>query len=76
MKKANTFPQFLTPKSDGSFRMILSINKLNYHMPFIHFKMETIRSVLNLVTPSCYMAKIDIKNAYCSIIILAYYHIT
>ena len=25
--------------------------------------METIKSVLNLVTPNCYMAKIDIKDA-------------
>ena len=32
--------------------------------------METIKSVLNLVTPNCYMAKIDIKDAYYSIPIL------
>ena len=32
--------------------------------------METIKSVLNLVTPNCYMAKIDIKDACCSIPIL------
>ena len=39
-------------------------------MPHLHFKMETIKSVLNLVTPTCYMAKIDIKDAYYSIPIL------
>ena len=32
--------------------------------------METIKSVLNLVTSDCYMAKIDIKDAYYSIPIL------
>ena len=32
--------------------------------------METIKSALNLVTPKCYMAKIDIKDAYYSIPIL------
>ena len=32
--------------------------------------METIKSVLNLVTPKCYMAKIDIKDEYYSIPIL------
>ena len=56
------FPISLTPKSDGSFKMILNFKKLNDHMPYIHFKMET--DVLNLVTPNCYMAKIDIKDAY------------
>ena len=56
------FPISLTPKSDGSFKMILNFKKLNDHMPYIHFKMET--NVLNLVTPNCYMAKIDIKDAY------------
>ena len=34
--------------------------------------METIsiKSVLNLVTPNCYMTKIDIKDTYYSILIL------
>ena len=32
--------------------------------------METIKSVLNLVAPNCYMAKIDINNPYYSIPIL------
>ena len=32
--------------------------------------MEIIKSVLNLVTPNCYMAKIGIKDAYYSIPIL------
>ena len=62
---------FLTPKSDGAFSMILNFKKLNVHMPYIHFKMETIKSVLNLVTPNCYMAKTDIKDAYFSIPILS-----
>ena len=47
-----------TPKSDGSFRMILNLKKLNDHMPYIHFKMETVKSVLNVVTSNCYMAKL------------------
>ena len=63
-------PVSLTPKSDGSFRMILNLKKLNDYMPYIHFKMETIKSVLNLVTPNCYMAKIDKKDAYYPIPIL------
>ena len=63
-------PIFLTSKSDGSFRMILNFKKLNDHMPYIHFKMETIKSVINLVTQNCFMAKIDIKDADYSTVIL------
>ena len=50
--------------------MILNLKKLNDHMPYIHFKMETIKSVFDLVTPNCYMAKIETKGAYYSIPIL------
>ena len=39
-------------------------------MPYLHFKMETINSIITLVTPGCYMAKVDIKDAYYSIPIL------
>ena len=47
--------------------MILNLKSLNENMPYIHFKMETIKSILTLVTPNCYMAKIDIKDAYYSV---------
>ena len=57
--------------------MILNLKKLNDHMTYKHLetikyvlKMETIKYVLNLVTPNYYMAKIDIKDAYYSILIL------
>ena len=39
-------------------------------MPYTHFKMETINSILTMITPNCYMAKPDIKDAYYSIPIL------
>ena len=37
------------------------------HVPFHHFKMETINSILRLVRKGCFMAKLDIKDAYYSI---------
>ena len=43
-------PIFLTPKSDGSFRLILNLKRLNKCMPYTNFKMDTIVSVLKLVT--------------------------
>ena len=62
---------FLAPKSEYSFRMILNLKRLNKNMPYIPFKMETM--TLTLVTPNCYMAKIDIKDAYYSVLILPEY---
>ena len=63
-------PIFLIPKPDGTMRFILNLKKLNGCMSYIHFKMDTINTVLSLVTPNCYMAKIDIKDAYYTVPIL------
>ena len=44
-------PVFLTLKSDD-------------HIPYIHFKMDNIKSAPNSVTPNDLIAKNDIKDAY------------
>ena len=36
-------------------------------MPHVHFKMEILSSVLNLITPGCYLALTDLKDAYYSV---------
>ena len=41
-------PTFVLPKSEDSFRMILNLKWLNENMPYIHFKMETIKSIFDL----------------------------
>ena len=60
-------PVFLRPKSDGTYRLILNLKKANEYIQNFHFKMDTIHTVLNLVKPNCFMASIDIKDAYYSI---------
>ena len=60
-------PTFLREKPDGSFRFILNLKKLNENITKIHFKMETIMSILKLVTPLTYFTKIDLKDAYYTI---------
>ena len=60
-------PVFTVPKSDGNVRLILNIKKLNTYVRYAHFKMETIHSVLKLVTPGCWMASVDLKDAYYSV---------
>ena len=57
-------PTFLKEKPDGSFRFILNLKKLNENITKIHFKMETIMSILKLVTPLTYFTKIDLKDVY------------
>ena len=58
---------FLKEKPDDSFRFILNFKKLNENNTKIHFKMETIMSILKLVTPLTYFTKIDLKDAYYTI---------
>ena len=63
-------PIFLVPKSSDSYRLILNLKKLNAHMPYTHFKMETKNYILTIITPNCYVANLDITDAYYSIPIL------
>lgn len=47
--------------------MILNLKDLNENVVYHHFKMDTFESALKLVRPNCYMASIDLKNAYYSV---------
>jgi len=58
---------FTRPKRTGGFRMILNLSKLNDYVEYHHFKMDTLESVMKLVDPDCYMASIDLKDAYYSV---------
>jgi hypothetical protein len=60
-------PIFVSEKKDGSFRMILNLKKLNVHVVYHHFKMESIWTAIRLMTPNCFMASIDLKDAYYSV---------
>lgn len=55
---------FLHPKSDGSWRFILNLKKFNKFAFSTHFKLEDLRTTTKLMTPGCFMATIDLKNAY------------
>lgn len=55
---------FLTPKPDGSSRFILNLKKLNKYIATEHFKLEDIRTARDLMEPNCFMASLDLKDAY------------
>lgn len=58
---------FLRPKKNGSFRMILNLKELNHYVVYHHFKMDGLDNCVNLITPGCYMASLDLSDAYYSV---------
>ena len=58
---------FIRPKKDGSYRLILNLQQLNESVEYHHFKMENLRNAITLMTPNCFMASIDLKDAYYSV---------
>ena len=60
-------PVFLRPKKNGAHRMISNLKDLNEHVQYNHFKMETLTDAIRLITPNCFMASVDLKDAYYSV---------
>ena len=58
---------FMRPKRDRSSRMILNRNDLYTFVCFHHFKMDSIHTYSQLMRPRCYMASIDLRDAYYSV---------
>lgn len=54
-------------KKDGSHRLILNLKKLNEHIEYHHFKMDSLPNALQLMKPNCWMAVLDLKDAYYSV---------
>ena len=57
---------FLRPKKDGTSRLILNLKSFNKNVEYHHFKMDTLHSILKLVRKNCWMASVDLKDAYYS----------
>ena len=60
-------PIFITPRKDGSYRMILNLKQFNEHVAYHHFKMDTLASAISMMKPHCFMASVDFKDAYYSV---------
>ena len=58
---------FVRPKRDGSYRLILNLRDLNHYVVTHHFKMETFKAALSLISKNCYFSSLDLKGAYFSI---------
>lgn len=51
-------------ESYKKYRMILNVKELNKQVEYVHFKMDTLESCLNMMDRNCFMASIDLSNAY------------
>ena len=60
-------PIFPVVKATGTMRIILNLKQFNEHVEYLHFKMDNIKVVLSNVTKGCFMASLDLKNAYHSV---------
>ena len=60
-------PIFTTPKKDGSHRLIFNLKVLNRSVAYYQFKMDTLETAIRLMTPGCFMASIDLRDAYYSV---------
>ena len=62
-------PIFIRPKPDDTYRMILNLRGFNEFVQYHHFKMDTLEAAVNLMKPGCFMASIDLKDAYYTVAI-------
>lgn len=60
---------FIRQKKDGGVRVILNLKKFNDYVDKKHFKMETLYTALNNIKSGQFMASIDLKDAYFSVLI-------
>ena len=60
---------FLVPKKSGELRAVINLRPLNQYLKTQHFKMDTLKTVLNLVKKGDWAISIDLKDAYFHIMV-------
>ena len=60
-------PIFLREKKENKHRLILNLKELNRFTPHHHFKIYTLKSALNMTRKGCFIASIDLTDAYYSV---------
>ena len=54
-------------KKDGKYRMILNLKRVNSHVIYHYFKMDTLLSAMAMMRPNCFIVSVDLKDAYYSV---------
>ena len=60
-------PIFIVKNPNGGSRLILNLKELNEFVKYEHFKMDVIKTIINMVTRKCFMTTTDLKDAYYSV---------
>ena len=60
---------FLVPKKNGKMRPVINLRPLNRYLKKEHFKMDTLKKVINLVKPNDWAISLDLSDAYLHILI-------
>ena len=58
---------FTRRKKDRGMHTILNSKQLNKHATYQHFKMESLSDVFMIILPNCWMASVDLKDAFYNI---------
>ena len=59
---------FIRPKKDRRARIILNLKYFNEnYVEKSHFKMESLRSAINMMRKDCFLASVDLSDAYYSV---------
>ena len=53
---------FIVKKSDGGVRLILNLKELNEFVVYEHFKMDGIKTIINMVTRNCFMVTTEFER--------------
>lgn len=61
---SNIFPVI---NKDGTARIILNLKPFNVDIEYVHFKMDDLRDVLNIIYQGCFFAVVDLRHAYYSV---------
>ena len=56
---------FTRPKKDSSkLRILANLKILNQNVFYNHFKMDSLQSLLHIITPNMFLASVDLENSY------------
>ena len=58
---------FLREKKENKHRLILNLKEFNKNVVYRHFKMGNLKTALNMMRQNCFMASIDLSDAYYSV---------
>ena len=58
---------FTRKKKDSGMHNILNLKQLNKHVTYQHFKMESWSDACKIIQPNCWMASVDLKDAFYTI---------